>query len=86
MSNESKMCGDVATLRKALKLAITMSDWCCAGTDDPLECCEHSCIYQKEPHGEAGKKCPWKKIRDALATTSNQNSHEDNPSRHHKGH
>lgn len=67
-----------AKLRGALKLAITMSEWCGAETDDPLTCCELNCIYQKEPHGEAGKKCPWKKIRAALATTSSPTKQEDN--------
>ena len=60
MQNNSK-------LREALKLAIKVGDWCCSQTDDPLECCEYSCVYQVEPHGEAGVDCPWKKIRAALA-------------------
>lgn len=59
--------GNQISLREALELAITIGDWCCAQTDDPLECCEFSCAYQVEPHGEAGADCPWKKIRAALA-------------------
>ena len=59
--------GNAAEMREALELAIKVGDWCCSHTDDPLECCEYSCIYQVEPHGEAGADCPWKKIRAALA-------------------
>lgn len=58
---------NVQKMREALELAIEVGDWCCAMTDDPLECCEFSCAYQVEPHGEAGADCPWKKIRAALA-------------------
>ena len=61
------MEGDQHKIREALELAITIGDWCCAQTDDPLECCEFSCAYQVEPHGEAGADCPWKKIRAALS-------------------
>ena len=61
------MEGDQHKMREALELAITIGDWCCAQTDDPLECCEFSCANQVEPHGEAGADCPWKKIRAALA-------------------
>ena len=68
LKNRRNGSGDAAKLREALKLAIRMSEWCGAETDDPLTCCELNCIYQKEPHGEAGKKCPWKKIRAALST------------------
>ena len=64
---EKAMEGDQHKIREALELAITIGDWCCAQTDDPLECCEFSCAYQVEPHGEAGADCPWKKIRAALA-------------------
>lgn len=59
-------------LREALVLAIEVGNWCCAGTDDPLECCEFSCAYQVEPHGEAGADCPWRKIRAALAAPPRQ--------------
>ena len=61
------MVGNQMIMREALELAITIGDWCCAQTDDPLECCEFSCAYQVEPHGEAGADCPWKKIRSALS-------------------
>ena len=61
------MEGNRQKIREALELAIEVGDWCCAQTDDPLECCEFSCAYQVEPHGEAGADCPWKKIRAALA-------------------
>ena len=60
--------GNQMKMREALELAITIGDWCCAQTDDPLECCEFSCANQVEPHGEAGADCPWKKIRAALSS------------------
>ena len=65
-AEKSSAVGNAAAMREALELAIKVDDWCCSQTDDPLECCEYSCIYQVEPHGEAGADCPWKKIRAAL--------------------
>ena len=65
--SSSQDAGNAAAMREALMLAIEVDDWCCAMTDDPLECCEYSCTYQVEPHGKAGADCPWKKIRAALA-------------------
>jgi len=61
------MSNNAAAMREALELAIEVGDWCCANTDDPLECCKYSCVYQVEPHGEPGVDCPWKKIRAALS-------------------
>lgn len=66
----STNAGNAAAMLEALELAIEVGDWCCANTDDPLECCEFSCAYQVEPHGEAGPDCPWKKIRGALSASA----------------
>lgn len=51
-------------MRKALKLAINMDEWCCAMSDDEAECVAYGCVYFENNR----RKCPWKKIRSALAS------------------